>query len=134
VDYLIALRIHTVVSLIFERLGPFLTDPRYPDNVDEFIVGRELILRYQLTNQWKLRIKEKYFIEDYQLRIAYGYVLINEVGDHIFSCDNMPHHPQVRTFPHHKHRYPKDRFKPTEFSGRFEDFLEEVLWEITRSQ
>jgi hypothetical protein len=25
-------------------------------------------------------------------------------------------------------------YKPTEFSGRFEDFLEEVLWRITRSR
>jgi len=134
VDYLIVLRIYTVLSLIFEKLGPFLEDPRYPDNIDDFIAAQTLVLRYQLTNQWKLHVKEGYVIEKYQLEIEYGYVLMNEGGDFVFSCDNVPHHPQVRTFPHHKHRYPKDRFKPTEFSGRCEDFLEEVLWEMTRSQ
>jgi hypothetical protein len=101
--------------------------------VDDFIVAQALVLRYQLTNRWELRVKEGYVLEQYQLEITYGYVLLNEVGDHIFSCDNVPHHPQVRTFPHHKHRYPKTKFKPTEFSGRFDDFLDEVLWERARA-
>lgn len=133
-DYLVVLRIYSVLSLLFEKLGLLLADPRYPDTIGGFIAGRELILQYQLTNQGTVRIREKYIIEGYRLEITYGHVLMNEVGDHILSCDNEPHHLHVKTFPHHKHRYPKDQFHPTEFSGRFEDFLDEVLWEITRSR
>lgn len=118
---------------MFKKLGPFLKAPQFPENIDDFVAAQELILRCGLTNQWNLRIREGYLIADYQLEIEYGYVLLDSAGAVIFSCDNTPHHPQVRTFPHHKHRYPKDRFKPTEFSGRFADFLEEVLWEISRS-
>ena len=133
-NHLIIIRVYTILSLIFDRLGAFLKDPHYPAKVDEFIAVRKLIVQFELVNQWSLRVKEKYAIERYQLVVKYSYVLLDAARNPIFSCDNAPHHPDVRTYPHHKHRYPKRRFNPTEFSGRFEDFLDEVLWEITRSR
>lgn len=132
-EFLILNRIYFVLVVLFEKLGPWLKDPTYPD-VDSAMAFQEIDVRYALTNGWWVQVRERYTLETYELQVDYVYLLMNSAGGHIFSCDNAPHHPHVRTFPHHKHRYPKDQFKPTEFSGRLEDFLDEVLWEIRRSQ
>jgi hypothetical protein len=125
-------RVYSVSSFIFEKRGPFLQQPEFPD-VDDVLVSQEFDVRYTLTNGWGRHVREKYRPEAYELSIDDVHVLMDSGGDMIVACDNAPHHPGGRTFPHHKHRYPKDRFRPTEFSGRFEDFLEEVLWEMTRN-
>ncbi len=36
-------------------------------------------------------------------RIRYRYHYMNSDGALIFRYDNVPHHPKVDTFPHHKH-------------------------------
>jgi hypothetical protein len=122
-----------VLALLFEKLSDFLKDLDFPD-VEKALAFRELDVKYTLTNNWVVQVRESYETEAYELRVDDVYLLMDAIGAHILTCDNAPHHPQMRTFPHHKHRYPKDRFKPTEFSGRFEDFLDEVLWEISRAQ
>ena len=38
----------------------------------------------------------------YPVRIIYSYAYIRD-GENIFRYDNAPHHPQIATFPHHKH-------------------------------
>jgi hypothetical protein len=132
-DYLLVNRVYLVMSLLFERLGPFLKDSEFPD-VEETLAHQELDVRYWLINGWSVYLRESYSFETFDLQVDYAYVLMDETDQMVFSCDNSPHHAQVKTFPHHKHRYPKDQFKATEFSGRFEDFLDEVLWEISRGR
>jgi hypothetical protein len=36
-------------------------------------------------------------------RIRYRYHYMNSDGTLIFRYDNVPHYPEIRTFPHHKH-------------------------------
>ncbi|MDI6794765.1 MAG: hypothetical protein QME81_18180 [bacterium] len=36
----------------------------------------------------------------------------------------------VSSFPHHKHYYPRDKYKPVAFSGNLIDFLQEVKWKM----
>ena len=38
----------------------------------------------------------------YPVRISYAYTYLKE-GRRIFRYDNAPHHPEIVTFPHHKH-------------------------------
>lgn len=38
----------------------------------------------------------------YPVRIIYSYAYLRN-GENIFRYDNAPHHPQIATFPHHKH-------------------------------
>lgn len=76
---------------------------------------------------------ERYEIAHYQLVIAqYNYALYDGSLEVVFSFDNVPHHPELGTFPHHKHLYLKEAFEPKPFSGRFEDFLDEVVWKLGR--
>lgn len=38
---------------------------------------------------------------DYKLKYRYQYM--NQAGELVFRYDNAPHHPEIPTFPHHKH-------------------------------
>jgi len=38
----------------------------------------------------------------YPVRIAYSYAYFRAVRS-VFRYDNAPHHPEIATFPHHKH-------------------------------
>jgi hypothetical protein len=46
-------------------------------------------------------------------------------GQRLFRYDNAPHHPKIKTHPHHKHIGPGDKISP---SG--EPSLAQVLEEI----
>ena len=37
------------------------------------------------------------------LRVSYRYHYVRRDGSLIFRYDNAPHHPELPTFPHHKH-------------------------------
>lgn len=37
------------------------------------------------------------------VKVRYAYHYQNELGELIFRYDNAPHHPNVFTYPHHKH-------------------------------
>jgi hypothetical protein len=60
-------------------------------------------------------------------KVKYRYQYMDEVQNLIFRYDNAPHHPDVRTFPHHKHT-----------SGGVaesrEPDLKDVLFEISRRE
>lgn len=70
-----------------------------------------------------LEIEEVVFVADRKvekLRYSYHY----QQGDRlIFRYDNAPHHPELPTFPHHKHT--DDRVEPCQ-----EPDLQDVLREI----
>lgn len=46
----------------------------------------------------------------YPLRIHYAYTYIRE--HLVFRYDNAPHHPEVETYPHHKHIGPSEEVAP----------------------
>ena len=44
----------------------------------------------------------------YPVKVHYAYTYIRS-GRQIFRYDNAPHHPEIKTHPHHKHIEEKDR-------------------------
>ena len=55
------------------------------------------------TNDNELHIKE-YFIAIPELKkIAYSYHYQNKNKELIFRYDNAEHHPEIKTYPYHKH-------------------------------
>ncbi len=60
----------------------------------------------------------------YPVRIHYAYTYLRG-GQRVFRYDNAPHHPDVVTFPHHKHIGPQDRLAPSD-----QPSLAQVLTEI----
>jgi hypothetical protein len=60
----------------------------------------------------------------YPVRISYAYTYLKE-GRRIFRYDNAPHHPEITTFPHHKHIGPQERLAPAD-----QPSLSQVLQEI----
>ncbi len=81
------------------------------------------------TGWFKIRayLRENTVVDIYEYRIEgevyrYSYALI--VGSkRVLRYDNAPHHPEVETFPHHKHV--GDRVEPLH-SPSIEAFLEEA--------
>ncbi len=133
-EFLFLQRAYSILALLEDRIGDYLGTYVYSsiDN-DEVVANQRVLLKIMLTNGFQILIYERYEITHYQLVIAqYNYALYDESREVIFSFDNAPHHPELVTFPHHKHLYPKEAFKPKPFSGRFEDFLDEVVWELGR--
>jgi hypothetical protein len=60
----------------------------------------------------------------YPVRISYAYSYLR-AGERVFRYDNAPHHPEIITFPHHKHIGPADRLAPAD-----QPSLHQVLSEI----
>ena len=90
----------------------------------EVSVTHEFHDEVEFVDGSKLFIKERYFLERRALLIKYVYIYRNANGLEIFRCDNSPHHPDVWTFPHHKHYVHTDRIYP--FSGGLADFISEI--------
>jgi len=49
----------------------------------------------------------------YPVRISYAYTYLRE-GERVFRYDNAPHHPEIVTFPHHKHIGIDEHLAPTD--------------------
>lgn len=60
----------------------------------------------------------------YPVRIGYTYTYL-QGGQRVFRYDNAPHHPEIITFPHHKHSGSQDRLAPSD-----QPSLSQVLAEI----
>lgn len=63
----------------------------------------------------------------YPVRIVYSYAYIRN-GQCVFRYDNAPHHPDIITFPHHKHRgaariAPTDQPSVNQVLGEIEKYL-----------
>ncbi len=63
----------------------------------------------------------------YPVRVSYAYTYLR-AGKRVFRYDNAPHHPEIITFPHHKHIGPADRLAPAD-----QPSLHQVLAEIEAS-
>jgi hypothetical protein len=132
---LLVTRLYYVLAMIADKLEGYLLTDRFASLFDEEQILRErrLALSLGLKDGQSILIVERYAFRRYQLEITqYNYALLASDGTPSFSCDNAPHHPEVRTFPHHKHRYPKERFPPADFSGDLGAFLDDVRWELSR--
>jgi hypothetical protein len=57
-------------------------------------------LRADLINSDKLHISEAW---DEETLIRYAYYWLKQNDELRIGWDNAPHHPQVSTYPHHKH-------------------------------
>lgn len=60
----------------------------------------------------------------YPVRVSYAYTYLRE-GQRAFRYDNAPHHPEIITYPHHKHIGPQDRLAPAD-----QPTLSQVMAEI----
>lgn len=134
-ESLLLTRLYSVLALIAEKLGSYLIVDQFASlfHEESILSERRIALSLNLKGGQSILIVERYALHQYQLKVTqYNYALFASDGAPIFSCDNAPHHPQVGTFPHHKHRYPKEQFPPTDFSGDLEAFLEDIIWELFR--
>src|SRR3990172_9382704 len=61
-------------------------------------------------------------------RHRYRYQYMKKDGDLIFRYDNVPHHRQLSTFPHHKH-YPNRvvESKPVDFRHCIDEVIMEII-------
>ena len=60
----------------------------------------------------------------YPIRVSYAYTYLR-AAQLVFRYDSAPHHPEIVTFPHHKHVGPQDRVTPAD-----QPSLSQVLAEI----
>ncbi len=60
----------------------------------------------------------------YPVKIHYAYTYITS-GKQVFRYDNAPHHPEIRTHPHHRHSEERDQLSAAE-----EPTLSQILNEI----
>jgi Family of unknown function (DUF6516) len=67
-------------------------------------IRANLRIRLRLVDQSLLEISEALVIQEGELaRLSYRYHWQNVSGQVLFRYDDAPHHPEVDTFPHHKH-------------------------------
>lgn len=63
----------------------------------------------------------------YPVRVVYAYTYLR--GDsHIFRYDNAPHHPEIITFPHHKHIGISEQIAPTDQPALGQVLIEIEQW------
>ncbi len=63
----------------------------------------------------------------YPVRIGYAYTYL-QGGQRVFRYDNAPHHPEIITFPHHKHSGPHDRLTPSDQPSLSQVLVEVAVW------
>ena len=83
------------------------------DVISEQILNAEgyIRLNVKFINGNELHVFEYRVGDDVQ---KYAYHLQNSGGQLIFRYDNRAHHPEVETFPHHKHLAESPRPKPSQ--------------------
>jgi len=55
------------------------------------------------TDESTLHIRELIDLRKSPVRVMYVYHYQNDAGKFVFRYDNTPHHPELTSFPHHKH-------------------------------
>jgi len=63
----------------------------------------------------------------YPVRVSYAYTYLRE-GRRVFRYDNAPHHPEILTFPHHKHIGHQDRLAPADQPSLSQVLSEVAAW------
>jgi len=66
--------------------------------------GAEFNAKVEFPDGSLLHVIEAWIIEQNSIRcVHYTYHYQNREGDLIFRYDNAPHHPEIETYPEHKH-------------------------------
>jgi len=132
-ENLMALRIHQVLSLISTYFFEYISASPYETvDVGQCIDDAELSFTLEFRSGDLLIVVERYTLSAFTLEIDhYNYLYVDSSNKPIVSYDNSPHHPEVSSFPHHKHYYPKRTFRPLPFSGDLLDALSEIKWSMT---
>ena len=64
----------------------------------------EFYARLRFHNNSQLQVVEKLIVERYTIvKVRYAYHYQRADGALVFRYDNVPHHPEINTHPHHKH-------------------------------
>jgi hypothetical protein len=63
----------------------------------------------------------------YPVRLSYAYAYL-QGGERVFRYDNAPHHPEIITFPHHKHIGRHDRIAPSDQPSMNQVLAEIAAW------
>lgn len=64
----------------------------------------EFYARIRFPDGSQLQVVEKLVVERLTIiKARYAYHYQRAGGDLAFRYDNVPHHPDIKTFPHHKH-------------------------------
>jgi hypothetical protein len=121
---LISRRVFEIVEIV--NLSRYIANPYFLTEHDDFdasILGwfRDNII---FLDDSKLFIREEYQLVDWELTIRYGYVYLDASGNEVLRFDNSPFHPEVWSFPHHKHSAEVSGAKP--FSGELRDVITEI--------
>lgn len=129
-DHLIRLRIYEVLEEVSDYLEGYLETSPYLDvDVEFWVALSRFFYDFDLGDKGSFVLSEEYTFSRYTLSVThYHYAYINADGKSQVSYDNSPHHPDLSTFPHHKHYYPKRRNEPAGFSGELSDALREIRW------
>ena len=90
------------------------------------IVENTEYLRLTIACENKFMIHIREYVKANRI-IRYSYQLLINSED-VLRYDNAPHHPEIRTHPHHKHK--KTKTYPLH-NPSLKAFLEEVLGTIT---
>ncbi len=74
------------------------------DRSDRRGESSEFYARLRFSDGSQLQVVEKLIVERYtSIKIRYAYHYQRADGTLVFRYDNVPHHPEIATFPHHKH-------------------------------
>jgi len=64
----------------------------------------EFYARVRFPDESQLQVVEKLVVERLTiLKVRYAYHYQRSHGELVFRYDNVPHYPDIGTFPHHKH-------------------------------
>lgn len=74
------------------------------DRSDKSSQTSEFYARLRFLDDSQLQVVEKLIVEGYMIiKARYAYHYQRADGTLVFRYDNVPHHPEIKTHPHHKH-------------------------------
>jgi len=94
------------VASYLERLVRSASNSPHAERVEiisRFVDRRGGYVRFRADLVDGSRLFALEFVDARLKRLRYSYHYQDASGDLIFRYDNAPHHPEVRTHPHHKH-------------------------------
>lgn len=93
-----------VYATLFSRQEITIEELEIFDRSDAVGQSSELYAVLRFYDNSQLQIVEKLVVQAYALlKTRYAYHYQRADATLIFRYDNAPHHPQVETYPHHKH-------------------------------
>ena len=121
---LISRRVFEIVEIV--NHSRYIANPYFLTEHDDFDASILCWFRDSITfvDGSKLFIREEYQLVDWELVIRYGYVYLDVSGSEVLRFDNSPFHPEVWSFPHHKHLAGVPDVKP--FSGELRAVISEI--------